>query len=193
VRLQTRLHGRPNVEVAVLDAAREESYAAFRGQMDTVVCLNVLEHIEDDLAALRNIRALLRDGGTAVILVPQGQEIFNSLDEELGHWRRYSDQGLRSRMAEAGFTVETVLPFNRISRPAWWLHGSILKRRTLSSFQLRVFDRLVWLWRRIDTFVPWPPTSIIAVGRKGTMTAEAQVATAAGLGLGEWRPHNETT
>ena len=56
--------------------------------MDTVICLNVLEHIEDDLGALQNIRLLLAEGGRAVILVPSGQSIYNSLDEELGHFRR---------------------------------------------------------------------------------------------------------
>jgi len=130
------------------------------------VCLNVVEHIKDDLGALRNIFALLQDGGRAVILVPEGQSIFSSLDEELGHWRRYSEDQLRRRMTEAGFDVEAMLGFNRISRPGWWLNGKILKRRTISRVQLRNFDRLVWLWRKLDSRLPWSPTSIIAIGRK---------------------------
>jgi SAM-dependent methyltransferase len=165
-RLSGRLSGRPNLEIAVLDASRAEDYTPFHGRMDTVVCLNVLEHIEDDLGTLRNIHSALLEGGRAVILVPEGQSIFSSLDEELGHWRRYSEEQLRRRMAEAGFAVEAMLRFNRISRPGWWLNGKILKRRTISRFQLKNFDRMVWLFRRIDAHLPWPPTSIIAVGRK---------------------------
>ena len=88
-RLRTRLSHRPNLETAELDAADPRGQEAFRGQMDTVVCLNVLEHIEDDLAALENIRTMLQDGGRAIILVPADQTIFNSLDVELGHFRRY--------------------------------------------------------------------------------------------------------
>ena len=80
---------------------------------------------------------MLQDGGTAVILVPSGQSIYNSLDEELGHFLRYSEEQLRQRMTEAGFHVETVLRFNRASRPGWWLNGTILKRRTISRVQLR--------------------------------------------------------
>jgi len=106
--------------------------------MDTVVCLNVLEHIEDDLGALRNIRSMLVCGGRAVILVPSGQSIFNSLDEELGHVRRYSEGQLRQRMIEAGFDVETVLLFNRASRPGWWFNGTILKRRPSAAYSLRI-------------------------------------------------------
>jgi SAM-dependent methyltransferase len=134
--------------------------------MDTVVCLNVVEHIKDDLGALRNIHAALREGGRAIILVPEGQSIYCSLDEELGHFLRYSEDQLRQRMVEAGFTVEAMLRFNRISRPGWYVNGTILKRRTISRSQLKNFDRLVWLFRRIDPHLPWSPTSIIAIGRK---------------------------
>ena len=165
-RLSSRLSHRPNLEIAELNAACPENHAPFQGQMDTVICLNVLEHIEDDLQALRNIRSMLEEGGCAVILVPSGQSIYNSLDEELGHFRRYSEDQLRERMTAAGFEVETILQFNRASRPGWWLNGSVLKRRTISRVQLRNFDRLVWLLRRVDAHLPWPQTSIIGIGRK---------------------------
>jgi glycosyltransferase involved in cell wall biosynthesis len=156
----------PRILAPLLDVSRAEDYVAFRGHVDTVVCLNVLEHIEDDRAALRSIHETLQDGGRAIILVPEGQSLFNSLDEELGHCRRYSEDELRRRMADAGFAVETVLRFNRISRPGWWLNGKVLRRRTIGRFQLKIFDRMVWLFRSIDGYLPWRPTSIIAVGRK---------------------------
>jgi SAM-dependent methyltransferase len=165
-RLKTRLSHRPNLTVAELDAARPEQYAPFTGLIDTVVCLNVVEHIQDDLNALRNIHAVLEDGGRAVILVPEGQSVYGTLDEALGHWRRYSEAQLSEQMTKAGFVVERVLRFNRISRPGWWLNGRILKRRVISRFQLKNFDRLVWLWRRLDGMLPWHPTSLIAIGRK---------------------------
>ncbi len=175
-RLSNRLSHRPNLEIAELNAALAENHAPFQGQMDTVICLNVLEHIEDDLEALRNIRSLLGDGGRAVILVPSGQSIYNSLDEELGHFRRYSEDQLRERMTAAGFDVETILRFNRASRPGWWLNGTILKRRTISRLQLRNFDRLVWLLRRVDAYLPWPQTSIIGIGRRRAEIPLADIA-----------------
>jgi glycosyltransferase involved in cell wall biosynthesis len=165
-RLRNRLSQRPNLETAELDAARPEDQPRYHSQMDTVVCLNVLEHIEDDLGALRNFRAMLQNGGRVIILVPAGQSIYNSLDRELGHFRRYSEDQLRQRMTEAGFEMETVLRFNRSSLPGWWLNGTILKRRTISRLQLKTFDRLVWLLRHIDPYLPWPQTSIIGIGRK---------------------------
>ena len=131
--------------------------------MDTVVCLNVLEHVEDDAAALRNIHGVLECGGRAIILVPSGQELFGALDVALGHFRRYTKEELHEKLARAGFRVERVLGFNRIARPGWYVSGKILRRSTLGRFQLRAFDSLVWLWRRVDAYLPWPPVSIIAV------------------------------
>jgi glycosyltransferase involved in cell wall biosynthesis len=167
-RLGVRLSGRPKLETAVLDAARPEDYAPFRNRVDTIVCVNVVEHLEDDLGALRSMYETLEEQGRAVILAPEGPGLFNSLDRELGHQRRYSEEQLRRRMSEAGFVVEEMLRFNRISRPGWWLNGSLLGRRTISRFQLRQFDRLVWLFKRIDRYLPWSPTSLLAVGRKGS-------------------------
>jgi SAM-dependent methyltransferase len=165
-RLRTRFPHRPSLEVRYCDLANPRDFESLAGAVDTVVCLNVLEHVEDDLAGLRNIHSALMAGGRAIILVPHGQEIFGTLDTALGHFRRYSHEELKSKMEKTGFRVERILEFNRISRPAWYVTGRLLKRTNLSRFQLNVFDRFVWLWRRIDQLLPWPPTSIIAVGIK---------------------------
>jgi SAM-dependent methyltransferase len=166
VRLRNRLRHRPKLETAILDLSRPQDFLPFANAMDTVICLNVLEHLEDDLACLGNIHSALSPGGRAIILVPEGQNLFGQMDVVLGHFRRYSREQLRARMEEAGFSVETVLNFNRVSRPAWFVSSRLLRRSRLGRFQLKLFDKMVWLWRRIDRFIPWKPTSIIAIGRK---------------------------
>ena len=166
VRLRNRLRHRPKLETAMLDLSRTQDFLPFANAMDTVICLNVLEHLEDDLACLGNIHSALSPGGRAIILVPEGQNLFGQMDVVLGHFRRYSREQLRARMEEAGFSVETVLNFNRVSRPAWFVSSRLLRRSRLGRFQLKLFDKMVWLWRRIDRFIPWKPTSIIAIGRK---------------------------
>jgi len=165
-RLRARFQARPNVSLVRCDLTREADFAPLRGKADTVVCLNVVEHIEDDNAGLRNISSALQPGGRAIILVPQDQRIYGTLDEVLGHYRRYSEPELRTRMEGAGFEVEEVLHFNRVTRPGWYWNGRVLKRKHFSRFQLWVFDHMVWLWRRVDRLLPWPAVSIIAVGRK---------------------------
>jgi len=165
-RLASRFQYRPNFEARQCDLGRAEDFEELRECADTVVCLNVLEHIADDRAGLRNIHRALQPGGRAIVLVPQGQWAYGKMDEALGHHRRYSITQLRERMEEAGFEVERILEFNRVSLPGWYLNGKLLGRNTVSAAQLRVFDKMVWLWRRVDRFLPWAPTSLIAVARK---------------------------
>jgi glycosyltransferase involved in cell wall biosynthesis/predicted RNA methylase len=164
-RLRVRFAHRPNLSLVHCDLSSPEDFSPLEARADTVICLNVLEHIEDDAEGLRNIARALLPGGTAIVLVPQDQSIYGTLDEVLGHHRRYSEPELRKKMEAAGFQVDRVLHFNRVTRPGWWFNGRILKRRHFSRFQLRWFDRLVWLWRRIDRLLPWPSVSIIAIGR----------------------------
>jgi SAM-dependent methyltransferase len=165
-RLRVRFQNRPNVALARCDLSRAEDFAPFRRRFDTVICLNVLEHIADDAVGLRNIASALAPGGHAIVLVPQDQRIYGTLDKELGHYRRYAELELRTRMETAGFTVERVLRFNRVTRHGWWFNGRILKRRHLGRLQLWMFDHLVWVWRRIDALLPWPAVSIIGIGTK---------------------------
>jgi len=164
-RLRVRFRGRPNLEIRKADLCDSSDFEPLLGAFDSVVCLNVVEHVKDDLGALRNIFSALKPGGRAVILVPQDQKAYGTLDEVLGHYRRYSEAQLRERMEAAGFEVERILHFNRVTRPGWRLNGQLLKRRSFSRFQLRIFDTLVPLWRRIDRLFPWPAVSVIAVGR----------------------------
>ncbi len=160
------LENRPDLRTALCDAADSNDFLALESDFDTVICLNVLEHIEDDSTALANIHGCLRSGGKAIVLVPQGAAAFGSLDEVLHHKRRYSEAELRKKMTAAGFHVERVLRFNRATYPGWIWNARVLRRKTLSSMQLRIFDFLVPVWRRVDSWLPWPPTSLIGIGVK---------------------------
>jgi glycosyltransferase involved in cell wall biosynthesis len=163
-RMRVRFGGRPNMTIRRCDLRDSADFEEFRGQFDTVVCLNVVEHIDDDMTALRNIRSALAPGGRAIILVPQDQNAYGSLDKVLGHYRRYSKQELTAKMEAAGFEIERMFEFNRATMPAWKFNGQVMKRQTFNRFQLAVFDALVPVWKRIDHALPWPGVSIIGVG-----------------------------
>lgn len=167
-RLRSRVAPRPNLTTVSVDLTRPSDFDLFHRSMDTVLCLNVLEHLDDDLGALRILFSCLRPGGRALVLVPQGRRVFGSLDRVLEHRRRYSEPELQQKMIAAGFRIERMLRFNRMTYPGWFLNSRVLRRRTLSRTQLAIFDLLVPLWRRIDRFLPWPPTSLIAVGLRET-------------------------
>lgn len=156
---------RPYMQVAHTDASALATYPP--GQtFDTVVCLNVVEHLEDDLAALRNIWSVLDAEGRAIILVPCGPNLYGTLDEVLGHYRRYTIEQLADVSQRAGFTVEQILKFNRPGVIGWWLNGKLLRRRKFGLAQIRLLNLLTPLFRLVDSWFPLPPLSIIAILRK---------------------------
>jgi SAM-dependent methyltransferase len=164
--LQKRFGNRPSMQVCRLDASQVEDFAGLEGQVDTVICLNVLEHIEDDAATLRAIRTSLEPGGRLVLLVPNDPRAYGTLDEAVGHFRRYTPEGLAALLVQNGYDLEDMLRFNRVSMPAWRWEGQVRKSTKLTPFGLKIFDKFVWLWRVIDKRLPWEPTSIIAIARR---------------------------
>ena len=161
--LQGLTADRPYLDVTLTDVTRGETFPRPPGGFDTVVCLNVVEHVDDDVAALRNIRAVLAPAGRAIVLVPQGPEVFGTLDEVLGHRRRYTVASLTALAGEAGFTVKELVHFNRVGRPAWWLNGKLLKRRTFGLGQILLLNLLTPLFRVVDRLLPFHALSLIAV------------------------------
>lgn len=165
-RLRVRFATNPRIQVAQVDASQPADFLTLKGGFDSVVCLNVLEHVENDKAGFANLFQSLEPGGRAVVLVPRGNRLFGTLDEVLGHCRRYTKTELEARILEAGFEVEKIFEFNRVTLPGWWVNGKLLRRRSFGRFQLAVFDRFVWLWKLLESFLPWGGVSLIAVGRK---------------------------
>jgi SAM-dependent methyltransferase len=154
---------RPYLDVTLTDVTRAESFPSVPGGFDTVVCLNVVEHVDDDVGALANLRRALAPGGRAVVLVPRGPALFGTLDEILGHRRRYTEASLRRAALDAGFEVKELLPFNRVGTPAWWLNGKLLRRRHFGLAQIATLNFLTPLFRLVDRALPFPALSIIAV------------------------------
>ena len=133
-------------------------------RLDTVVCLNVLEHIEDDLSSLRAMRALLEPKGHLVLLVPALRALYGTLDESLGHFRRYMPRELASKIDAAGFRLSRMEYFNLGGVPGWWFTGRVLRRRLIPSAALGWYDALVPLFR-LERLLPWRiGQSLIAIG-----------------------------
>ncbi len=161
-----RFAGRKEVRIDALTLPDRGAPARFApDRLDTVVALNVVEHIEDHVGALATIRSILEpSGGRAVILVPAHQPIYGEMDRELGHYRRYSRASLTAALEAAGFAVGAMFWFNRLGVVGWWLNGRIRRVRQISIGQIRGFDALV-PGLRFERWLPLPfGLSIIAVG-----------------------------
>jgi 2-polyprenyl-3-methyl-5-hydroxy-6-metoxy-1,4-benzoquinol methylase len=138
-------------------------------RFDTVFCVNVLEHIEDDREALRMFHRVLSPGGHALIWVPAVQAAYGPLDAELGHFRRYSKASLGAAFESAGLDIVSLRYSNPIGLLGWMFNARVLKSRAHSLGQVRLFDNLIAPWALpAERLVP-PPIglSLIAVGRKG--------------------------
>lgn len=158
--------GKPYIDVQRVDLTSTADCAGLNGKYDTVICLNVLEHVDAEAEALDNVRAALQPGGRAIILVPQGPSLYGTLDDTLGHKRRYTRQGLSAQLAAQGFAIEQLFDFNRATTPAWWLNGQVLKRRHFSKVQLKIVNVMTWLLRRLDYLLPWDGASLVAIARR---------------------------
>ena len=169
-RLETLKQTRPYLQVHYTDASAAETYPA--EQFDTVICMNVVEHLANDVEALSNIRRSLDKNGRAIVLVPNGPRLFGSLDKVLGHYRRYTQEQLVQVCQDAGFTVEKVVKFNRFGTPGWWLNGRILKKETFGFWQIKLLNILVPFVRPIDRFLPFPHLSWIIILRAGPQACD---------------------
>ncbi len=114
------------------------------GSLDAAVSSNVLEHLADDVGCLRKLREALRPGGALAVFVPARRELFGSLDESVGHLRRYTRTMLRSRMEEAGFVVEWVRYGNLVGVLPWLVSGRLLRSHAIAPRNLKLFDRWIF-------------------------------------------------
>jgi glycosyltransferase involved in cell wall biosynthesis len=135
-------------------------------RLDTIVCCNVLEHIEDDEKTLLDMYALLQRGGRLVLLVPALSWLYGSLDIHLRHFRRYERAGLEEKLRLAGFTIEDCRFVNRPGVFGWYVNGRLLRRRILPKSQLRAFKLMLPLLRREEENPPSFGMSLLAVARK---------------------------
>ena len=136
-------------------------------RFDTVYCVNVLEHIEDDVAALRMFREVVVPGGRVLIFVPAIQAAYGPLDAELGHHRRYSKRSLGGAFTAAGLDLVMLRYTNPIGLIGWMYNSHISKSRVHSLGQVKLFERLVAPWALPLERVITPPIglSLVAVGQ----------------------------
>jgi glycosyltransferase involved in cell wall biosynthesis len=166
--LENRFLRTPNVSVEPLDPSRPEEFERFREPFDTVLCLNVLEYLDDPKRTVAAAREALKPGGRLLALAPQGPALFGTLDRTLGHKRRFSRAELTTLLEECGFTVEKRIELSKAGAPAWWVYGKLFRRKQISKVMLKMFDKTVWIWRRVEWLLPWRGLSLILVARKNT-------------------------
>jgi glycosyltransferase involved in cell wall biosynthesis len=164
--LRSLFAARRRVEIRKVDVQKPEDFADLHGKYDSVVCLNVLEHVADPRQAMKNLYDALEPGGKLCVLVPRNRRLYGITDDALQQEHRYSLQELQELVVAAGFQVEKGFTFNKIASPWCFFNSCILRKTRLGIVQLKLFDSTIWLWRLIDRWLPWHGVSCIVVARK---------------------------
>ena len=121
-----------------------------RRRFDAIVAVNVVEHIQDDRALVARLAALLKPGGKLLIYVPACPFAYGSIDRALGHYRRYTRASLTKLLSDSGLHLDPPRFMNLFGLLGWTINGRILRRKTLSSFQLAMFEMLMPLFSLED-------------------------------------------
>ena len=114
-RLRERFAHSPTVQVLKADLRTFEPDEAF----DSVLMVNVLEHIRDDAGVLSHLRSFVTPGGAVVLYVPALNGLYGAWDRKVGHYRRYSRWRLGEVLRQAGFETELLRYVNFLAIPAW--------------------------------------------------------------------------
>jgi SAM-dependent methyltransferase len=157
---RARLPGLPLIEGTIDDLPAGEA-------VDTIVSVNVLEHIGDDARELRSYRRMLAArAGHLCLCVPARAELYATIDRTMGHHRRYQRRELRALLVSAGFEVVRLDYFNFAGYVGWWLSFRLLQRRHFDAPVLRLFDRRLFrLTHAVERWVGPPPIgqSLLAI------------------------------
>lgn len=161
-----RTHFDPDPRIEVRQGFLEDH--ALSLQADSVVAVNVLEHIRDDALFLRSAHEALKEGGTLLLFVPALAWLYGSLDEAAGHFRRYEKASLKRKIEGAGFRLLRLSFFNFPGILSWLLAVKLFRIRTLSRSQVVFYDRWVvpWLSAVEGRWEPPLGQSLLAVAQK---------------------------
>lgn len=169
-----RFAGNPRLTAGTIDLTDPTSirrHADF--QADSIVCFNVLEHIDDDRSALENLREISAAGARLMLIVPAHPWLYGRMDQEAGHYRRYTRASLARVMAAAGWSVERCRYINFAGMLGWFYHNRLRQNAGLGDVAVNRQMRWIDAWLPRFAAVTDGLTgrlaglSVLAVGRSG--------------------------
>ena len=155
-RLKNRFRNQANIEPLQTDVNLADWQALAARRFDTIVLSNVLEHIEDDGAAVQTFAKILPPKGRLLIYVPALPALFGSLDQAVGHYRRYLPSSLTAALEGNGFELAHLRWMNLLGIPGWVVNGRVLGKRSLPPLQLKLFDAVAPALARVEARLPLP-------------------------------------
>jgi 2-polyprenyl-3-methyl-5-hydroxy-6-metoxy-1,4-benzoquinol methylase len=142
-----------SVKVFKLDLNNKDDFKEIGyDKFDSIIAINVLEHVKDDKFAFSELYKMLKNDGTLIILVPANKFLYNIIDKSIGHWRRYTKKELRNKLVEKNFVMEKIYSFNILGMFGWFLNGNIFKKREINKNASSLFDKLVPIMKILEKY-----------------------------------------
>jgi glycosyltransferase involved in cell wall biosynthesis len=163
-RVRSRFGHLENLTITTSDLDDPDTFSGLGGDYDSVLCVNVLEHLKHPEVAVKGFAQVLRSGGHALVLVPAHDWLFSAADEALGHTQRYTRTGLLTLLENAGLDVVDIRQFNRLGVLGWMVN-KMLQRTNIGRMQARMFGLLMPLARLVEQVTALPGLSWIAVAK----------------------------
>lgn len=155
------------VEIGFGDIEKGKYFFKTR-KFNTIVCINVLEHIKNDEQALKNIYKLLEPGGRLILLVPAHAFLYNAIDQSIGHFRRYEKDELINILLQNGFEVNKTRKLNLIGALGWYISGKLFREKEVNESKIIIFNLISPIFLLLENiFEPPVGTSILVIAQKG--------------------------
>lgn len=139
----------------------------FFGQttFNAIVCFNVLEHIQDDVGAFKNLYLLLKKGGLLILIVPAHPRLYNNIDKSINHFRRYDPKKMGALLSD--FQIVKLENINFIGAVGWWIAGKLFRDSSVTSVKIKLFNLIAPFFLQLENFLGTPfGTSILVIARK---------------------------
>ena len=154
-----------NITVVQGDLEDPAMYEQIGVEFDTILSVNVLEHLDRPDIAVTEFYKSLEPQGKALILVPAHDWLFSDADVALGHRKRYDSHSLSLLLEDAGFRVVDVHYFNRFGVLGWYVN-KVLGRTDIRPWQARLFGLLIPVARLVERLTFVPGLSVVAIAVK---------------------------
>ena len=167
IKKELKLQENNHIKVGFGDIEKKLFSFKFGRKFNSIVCLNVLEHLKNDHKSLKNLYSFLKPGGFLILLVPADKILYGKIDEAIFHYRRYGKFELKRLVKSAGFQVVSLKKLNFLGGLGWFFFGRILKNKTVSKGKVSLFSKVAPFFLWFEKFVESPiGTSLLLIARK---------------------------
>jgi SAM-dependent methyltransferase len=149
----TKTFSTDTITVFKLDLNNKEDFKKIGYEkFDSIIAINVLEHVKNDEFAISELYKMLKNNGTLIILVPANKFLYNVIDKSIGHWRRYTKNELKNKLIDNNFKIEKIFSFNILGVFGWFLNGNIFKKSEINKNASSIFDKLIPIMKIIEKY-----------------------------------------